>query len=145
MTKKHDLPDPLPGDWLPESAVPPRDDEAYWEERMERIMAQAGPLLEEHRRAASAPSWLDALLLRWRSAAAVSFALAASLVLVVTWGPAAGPTPDASSSVLGALAGGGDPAALWTGAGVEADPTLALLVLQGGPDIPARTPGGGDR
>jgi len=32
--------------------------------------------------------------------------------------------------VLGAVVGKGEPAALWEGAGVAADPTLAILALE---------------
>lgn len=145
MKKEDRSPDPLPREWLPDSPVPPGDDAAYWDVQLERLMAQAEPTLAGYRRPAAGPqSWLDALATRWRPAVASALALAVAAVLVLALSPgrpAMGGLPDqpeARTMTLSTIVSGGEPAALWQGAGVPADPTLALLVLETG----ARQQGG---
>lgn len=132
MTTRDDLPDPLPKEWLPESPVPPEEDTAYWDERLRMLMAEAGPTLATapRGRTAAAPSWLDALATRWRLATAGAFALTAAAVAALVLGVRRAPPADAQAMVLAALVSGGEPAALWKGAGVAADPTLAFLTLE---------------
>jgi hypothetical protein len=129
--------------------VPSEEDVAYWRLRLERLMEEADPVLERYRRPSEAPasaavSWWQALSLWWRPAVAGAMGLAASIVLVVGLGSGRAPAgppgaePDPAALVLSALASGGEPAALWQRAGIEADPLLALLALE-----PASREGGG--
>jgi len=131
MTTRDDLPDPLPREWLPESPVPPEEDAEYWEGRVRTLMAEATPALAAHRTASPrSVSWLDALGARWRMATAGAFALAASAVAALVLSGEHRGAPDPRAMVLGAVVGKGEPAALWEGAGVAADPTLAILALE---------------
>lgn len=145
MKKNDQVPDPLPKDWLPTSPVPPREDETYWTARLQALMAEAEPMLAEHRRPrVRQVSWLEALAARWRPAVGAAFALAASLVLALAVGVGrtertAPHPPQPGSVVLATIVSGGEPAALWQSAGVEADPTLALMALENG----GRPEGGG--
>ena len=133
MTTNDDRPDPLPREWLPDSPVPPESDDTYWSARLERLMAEAGPVLaEQGRRRAPSISWVEALSLRWRPAAASALALAAAMVLVFVWQTEHATTPDGRAVALSTIVGDGEPAAVWRGAGVEADPTLAFLALESG-------------
>lgn len=138
MKNNEQVPDPLPRDWLPASPVPSEEDEAYWAARLQSLMAEAEPVLAEHRvPRARRVSWLEALGVRWRPAVGGAFALAASLVLALVVGAGrtghGEPRPaQPGSVVLAAIVSGGEPAALWQGAGVHADPTLALMALESG-------------
>lgn len=131
MKKRDDLPDPLPTEWLPDSPVPPEEDAEYWERRLRTLMAEAAPALAALRTAPpGSVSWLDALGARWRMATAGAFALAASAVVALVVSGEHAAAPDPRAVVLSAVVSGGEPAALWEGAGVAADPTLALLALE---------------
>lgn len=131
MTTRDDLPDPLPKEWLPESPVPPEADSAYWDGRVRTLMAAAEPVLATRKTARSrSVSWLEALAMRWRLATAGALALAAAAVAALALGVRRAPSPDPQAMVLAALVSEGEPAALWEGAGVSADPTLAFLALE---------------
>lgn len=134
MSTRDDIPDPLPREWLPDSTVPPEEDVTYWEGRRQALMAEAEAVLAEYRRPRpSWSSWLEALASRWRPAAAGALAVAASAVLALALGGGrTPPAPNPGSVVLSAVVSEGEPAALWTAEGVEADPTLALLALEAG-------------
>ncbi len=137
MSKRDDFPDPLPKEWLPPSPVPPEEDSGYWEARIRGMLAEAGPTLASYRRAPTGtPSWLEALTLRWRPAMAGALALAASAVVALALGAGRRPGTGSGNVVLSAIAGDGEPAALWDGAGVSADPTLAVLTLESGAERP---------
>jgi len=102
---------------------------------MSRLMAEAEPILSGNRRepAAARTSWMDALAVRWRPAAASALALAAGMVLAFVWQADHNTTaPHGRAIVLSTIVGEGEPAAVWQGAGVEADPTLAFLALETG-------------
>jgi len=133
MSTSNDRPEPLPKEWLPDSPVPPEGDEAYWSAQLGRLMAEAEPILSAHRsEPADTASWMAALAVRWRPAAVSALALAASMVLAFVWQAEHMPTPSGRTIVLSTIVGEGQPAAIWKGAGVEADPTLALLALESG-------------
>lgn len=137
MTTRDPSSDPLPPEWLP-GPVPSDEDAAYWHQRLERLMDEAEPVLERFRRPTrTAVPWWHALGLWWRPAVAGTAGLAAAAVLVAAL---AGeptpeerqPAPDPGAAVLSVVVSGGDPVALWSAAGVNADPTLALLALERG-------------
>ncbi|HZD05429.1 MAG TPA: hypothetical protein VE173_10935, partial [Longimicrobiales bacterium] len=87
MSTRDDMPDPLPGEWLPDSTVRPEEDAAYWEGRRQALMAEAEAVLAEYRRPRPTwSSWLEALALRWRPAAAGALAVAAFAVLALALG-----------------------------------------------------------
>lgn len=138
MKKNDQVPDPIPHEWLPASPVAPQEDEAYWDERLRSLMAEAEPVLAEYRRSRRRASWLDALAVRWRPAVGGAFAFAASLVLALVLGEGRGGSQpsgaqgQARAMVLATVVSGGEPAALWRSAGVPADPTLALMALETG-------------
>ncbi len=135
MTHRNDFSDPLPGKWLPDSPVPPPEEEAYWEGRLDALMTKADPTLASYRPGpAVGPSLLETLALGWRPAAAGAFALAASVILALVLGAGSRPSSGPQAVVLSAIVGEGTPSSLWQGAGVEADPTLALLALESGSD-----------
>lgn len=135
----------FPREWLPEPvASPDGDDAAEWERRLQHLLSAAEPKLAELARTAgsTAPSpsprsrtpWWAALAGRWKPALAAAAFAAAALVLGLQLGSTAGSGPAASARAftLTAVAGGGEPAALWQGLGTRADPVLAQVVLQGG-------------
>jgi hypothetical protein len=66
---------------------------------------------------------------RWRTPAA-ALAAAAAAFFLLTWRPAALPEAPPGSILLELVATNGDPVALWTARGVEADPVLAWVALQ---------------
>lgn len=135
MTTRDDSPEPLPREWLPESPVPPEEDEMYWESRFQRLIAEAEPALAEIRRPPrTGLTWLEALVLHGRAALAGGLALATSAVLVLALGVGRRSAPDGRSLLLRAVASEGEPAALFGGPGVDADPTLALIALEIGAD-----------
>lgn len=128
------IPDPLPREWLPDPAAPParagaRDAE-LWEGRLRRLMSAAEPRLERLR-SRGAPWWTP-LAAWWRPTLGV--AAAAAVILVMLVGELIGGAPAApeGSPTLAAVAGDGEPAALWIGLGAEADPVLATIALEEG-------------
>lgn len=128
---------PLPETWLPESPVPPDDDDVYWEARMARLLADAeAPLAALRRRRRPAPSLLEILGGLWRPATAGGLVVAGAtvVVLMLTVPPSRSPAAEGRDAVLRAMVGGGNPAALWSGPEGPADPTLALLALEARPD-----------
>lgn len=137
MNERDSSSDPLPPEWLPDP-VPSDEDTAYWHQRLERMMDEAEPALERYRSPGrTAGPWWSALELRWRPAVAGAAGLAAAAVLVAVLavGPELRdrlPAPDPAAMVLSAVVSGGDPVAMWSAAGVNADPTLALLALEHG-------------
>jgi hypothetical protein len=135
MTNRNDFSDPLPGKWLPDSPVVPPEDDAYWERRLDALMTEADPKLASYRRVPVVRrSWLETLAVGWRPAAAGAFALAASVILALALGAGGAPAPGPQAVVLSAIVNEGTPASLWQGAGIEADPILALLALEGDSD-----------
>ena len=130
-------PDPLPGEWLP----PAQADSAspVWESRIQRIVAAAEPGLREPaarrggthaRRPVSVEAdWADVLGNWWRQAVAATAVAAASVLLSMA--TASGGEAGGTDGVLRLLASGGDPGVLWESSGGQADPVLALLVLEG--------------
>jgi hypothetical protein len=122
-----EIPPPLPREWLPEPLAP--DDAADWNAAVSAIMEAAEPKL---RALATLPgpedvSWWS-LLGRWWTPAAGLAAAAAAILVIAQQGKQVGPAP--GSLPLNVMAAEGDPAALWEGYGVEADPVLALIALQ---------------
>lgn len=145
MTERR--PEGLPREWLPEPVAPARGgDAAEWERRLQRLMRAAEPTLAELAHTAESPApaprrtadagspWWAVLAGRWKPAlaGAALAAVVAVLGLRLVPGPAAEPSTEPGAFTLTAVAGGGEAAALWQGLGVEADPVLAHLVLQGG-------------
>lgn len=123
-----EIPDPLPTDWLPRSvAGADREDPDLMEARLRRLTAAAEPTLQRYRSTRS--GWWLALGWNWRPATLAALAGAAALVLLLGLGNRDGATRPDSNLALLAAAYDGDPGALWTALGGEADPVLALLVL----------------
>lgn len=140
MTTRDDSPEPLPREWLPESPVPPEESETYWEARFQQLMAEAEPALTRHRRVRRAgPSWVEVLALRWRAALAGGLSVAAA-VLFLALGVGRPSAPDGRSLLLTAVVSEGEPAALFGGTGVAADPTLALITLEIGAEAEGGAP-----
>ncbi len=140
MTKNDDSRGPLPEDWLPRSPVPPEEEVDYWETRIQGMLSAAEPTLAEYRRVPSPSiSWVEALALRWRPATVGALALAASAVIAMAVGAGRHAAPTPRDIALSTIVGGGEPAALWSGAGVAADPTLAVLTLESGAERPGGT------
>jgi hypothetical protein len=139
MSKK--IPDRLPADWLPEPVAPASGDAAAWQHRLDRLMSVAEPTLAELARTATspgpacrpaAPSWWQLLAARWRPALSAAALAAAALLLALRLLPVTPATSTPTAFALTAVAGAGEPAALWQAMGAEAEPTLARIVLQGG-------------
>lgn len=120
--------DPLPREWLPEPAGPPAGDTGAWEERVQRVLAEAGPRLDRLAAGPSAgnPAWWEALGGLWRPAAA----LAAAALLVLFLATRDASRPDAGSPVLAAVATEGEPTSVWATMGGGADPVLAAMILE---------------
>jgi hypothetical protein len=128
-------PDPLPRSWLPEPEAPAQPGgEALWEARLRRLTAAAQPALARLRARPVPVPWWSALAAWWRPLVASAALAAAAAGLVLGVQPVARPAPGASVGIatLSALAGNGDPAALWAGLGAHVDPALALLASNGG-------------
>lgn len=120
--------DPLPEELLPKSAVD--GDPSHWENRVQRLMAAAAPLLAEYRKE-PAPWWV-VLAERWRPRLAVAVAAAAVLTIAVHLALPAPATRMESSLPLATVAGeGNDASALWSIVNNEVDPVLALVILEG--------------
>lgn len=129
---KRDSPDPLPSDWLPKPIAPRSgDDPEVWDVRIQKLMAAAEPRLARYR--AGELGWWAALGRYWRPAAAAAFAAAAGLFVALGLGSATRGAVPESDLVLAAAASDGDPAVFWAALDAEADPVLALIVLEGGP------------
>lgn len=144
----------LPREWLPDALAPAHGaGAAEWEDRLQRLMRAAEPALAELERAAGSPApesrgeepvgsrraeaalpWWAVLAGAWRLAIPAAAAAAAALVLALRLvvGSAASQAASPDAFALTAITGGGEAAALWQGAGSEADPVLAQLVVQGG-------------
>jgi hypothetical protein len=120
-------PAPLPRGWLPEAT--PREGTPLWEITVVRVMAatemRASTLLDLRPPSA----WPSVLGSWWRPAAALAAAAAALLWMIPT--EPSSPLPGAGELPLSVMATKGDPAALLAGLGVEADPVLALIALEG--------------
>jgi hypothetical protein len=122
-----DVPAPLPRDLLPEAS--PREGTPEWEANLARVLATTQRELSElrGREVRLEPSWPAVLGSWWKPA--VALAGAAVAALVVLSGPA---EPDAGAVPLNVVVTEGDPAALFAGLGVPADPVLALIAAQSG-------------
>ncbi len=129
-------PRPLPPGWLPDPHPPEGD--PRWDRRVERIMAAVGPELRRirSRRSAAEVTWWSRMGVWWKPAAALAAASAALLLLVGR--PAVSPEPPPGSIPLGLVAADGDPVALWSALGVQADPVLALIAIQEQEDVMGR-------
>lgn len=123
---------PLPRELLPDPVghAPP----GVWERRARAILREAAPVLSGYRsrRADGSGAWWEALAAWWRPAGAGALAAAAAAVTALALlapdaGDATGPEP-----ALAAVVSQGDPAAVWSAAAGEADPALALIVVEGG-------------
>lgn len=125
---KGDHADPLPREWLPEPAGPPSGETGAWEERVQRVLAEAEPRLDRlaSGRTARDPAWWEALGGLWRPAAA----LAAAALLVLFLATPDASRPDARSPVLAAVATEGEPTSVWAAMGGGADPVLAAMILE---------------
>lgn len=128
MTNKK-LPAPLPRHWLPDATHPPGSDDSIWEDRLQRLMDAAEPGLSSLRTHGS-PWW--AVLGAWWRPTAVLAAAAVALVVLLPTAPASLEHPRGALALAAAVSEG-EPAALWTALGSEADPVLALIVLEGEP------------
>jgi hypothetical protein len=120
-----DVPAPLPRDVLPGPV--PREGSAEWESAVERVLAAAEPRLPGPRRSVVhlEQRWPSVLGAWWRPAAVLA-AAATAAVLLMRAEPAA---PAPGTIPLGVVATQGDPAALFAGLGLDADPVLALIAL----------------
>ena len=124
-----DSPRPLPRDWLPEATPPEGAPE--WEIRQERILAAAEPALRRLEKWGSQTeaTWSTTFGSWWRVAAAMATAAVALLFMLR---PAAIVRESGDSRVpLSVVAAEGEPFALWAGLGIDADPVLALIALEG--------------
>jgi hypothetical protein len=137
---RHDTPEPLPPEWLPDPVGPARGgDPGVWDHRLRELMSAAEPRLAElarqgaHRPAPRvATTWWTLLAARWRAAVGAAALAAAAAMLVVQVLPSpSSPPAEAGTFSLTAMAGEGTAVAVWQGLGSEADPTLAQIVLQG--------------
>lgn len=124
---------PLPLGWLPDPQ--PAEGDPKWDERIEGILAAAGPELRtlRSRRSTAEVIWWSGMGLWWKPAAALAAASAALLLLVGR--PAVFPGPSPGSIPLGLVASAGDPVMLWRALGVQADPVLALIAIQEQSDV----------
>jgi hypothetical protein len=122
-----DIPSPLPRDWLPRATAPESAPE--WDVRVARIVATADPALWSLRRRATETqvTWPTMLGSWWKPAAALA---AAASGLLFLFGPSPERRPSGAGLPLSVVAAQGDPVALWEGLGIEADPVLAVLILQ---------------
>lgn len=126
MSKK--IPEPLPSDWLPEPRTRVElDDPEVLESRIRRLMAAAEPTLASYR--TGELGWWQALIQYWQPATATALASAIAVVLLLGPGGQSPGPPPTDDLVLTAAASDGDPAALWTAIGEQADPVLALIAL----------------
>ena len=130
---EEEMPDPLPGEWLPEAASADSGDAPSWSARESEILRAAEPRLQELREQAgsgrhmeSGPGWLE-MARWWRPAAGLAVAAVLALLLTSPVRPEA--TEAAGSSALGAIVSGGEPTSLWQAVGSEAHPVLALITL----------------
>ena len=127
-------PHTLPPSWLPDPQPP--DGAVRWEAATRRIMAAAEPELRRLRSrggAAAGASWWSEMGLWWRPAAAVAAAAAAALLVLLERSTAV-PGPAPGSVPLGLVASDGDPVTIWRAVGIEADPVLARIAIQGSRD-----------
>ncbi|MFQ6046830.1 MAG: hypothetical protein ACE5PT_10830 [Gemmatimonadales bacterium] len=124
------IPDPLPREWLPE-AVAPRGstDRELWEVRLRRLMRSAEPRLE--RLGSLGAPWWTLLAAWWKPTLGMAGAAAVILALLVSTVTGGAPAAPEGSPTLAAVAGDGEPAALWIGLGGDADPVLAAIALEG--------------
>ncbi|HUF51003.1 MAG TPA: hypothetical protein VMN60_09235 [Longimicrobiales bacterium] len=113
---------PLPRDLLPDATAPANA--PGWQDRLERIVALNEPQLQRLR-AQNEMHWSTQLGHWWKAAAAI--VLAATALLLALERPAARGQTELPLSVMAA---DGEPFAIWTGVGLEADPVLALIALQ---------------
>jgi hypothetical protein len=130
---EHSAPRPLPPGWLPDPNPPDRDPQ--WDQRIERIMAAAGPELRRlrSRRSAAEVTWWSVMALWWKAAGAL--AVASTALLLVVGRPAASPELPPGSIPLDLVASDGDPVALWRALGIQADPVLAQIAIRGQGDV----------
>lgn len=115
---------PLPREWLPDP-LPPAGD-ASWAEGVARLMSRATPELAKRGAYGPAPPWWAGLELWLRPATGLA---AASLAILLLAPPPEADPPPARDLTLELLAAQGDPTALWSAVGVQADPVLATLTL----------------
>jgi hypothetical protein len=93
------------------------------------IVAAAEPALRRlgRRDGEIEATWTNLLGSWWKPAGALAAAASALLFMF-------GPPPDRGSGdgglPLSVVAAQGDPVALWEGVGIEADPVLAVMILQ---------------
>lgn len=118
---------PLPRDWLPDAQ--PADDDAGWDAAVRRVVSAAEPGLGVIGMPLAGEARWWSQLGRWWVPSAGLAAAAAALLLLVLPGERVRPSATASLA-LNVIAAEGDPAALWEGFGIEADPVLALIALQ---------------
>lgn len=136
--RETDPPRPLPRKWLPEARAP--EGAPVWELRLERILEAAEPRLRERSRSGNAASrgesgaddanWPDVLGAWWRPAAGLA-AAAATVSILLLGGLRTGPEVDVQAAFMQIVVSAGEPGALWEGIGIEADPVLAAIVLEG--------------
>lgn len=125
---RREIPDPLPADWLPKPAAPRvPDDPEVLDIRIRRLMAAAEATLARFR--AGEIPWWAVLARHTRPAAAAALAAAAGLLVALGLGGASQWAEPENDLVLVAAASEGNPAALWSAMGTEADPVLALIAL----------------
>jgi hypothetical protein len=122
----------LPQGWLPDPN--PSEGDPKWDEKIERIMAAAGPELRtlRSRRSAAEVTWWSRMGLWWKPAASLA-AASTALVLLVERPASAEPPP--GSLALGFVVSDGDPVTLWGALGIQADPVLALIAIGGQGDM----------
>jgi hypothetical protein len=125
--------EPLPRSWLP--APRPGEDDAYWDGYAARVLAELEPLMAARSTGAvgRARSWVSEIGDRWGAAGLLAAAAVATLVVVGMRERAAEPSmPGRDEVTLALVAAEGDPAMMWEGLGIPADPLLARLTLAGG-------------
>lgn len=121
--------DPIPEELLPKSAVD-GGDSPLWESRVQNLMSAAGPMLAEYR--TEPVQWWAALAERWRPRLAVALAAAAAFTIAVHLAlPAPASRYESSLPLATVLGEGENTATLWSIANSEADPVLALVILEG--------------
>ncbi|MBI4501266.1 MAG: hypothetical protein HY700_08910 [Gemmatimonadetes bacterium] len=124
-----DNPEPLPREWLPESASAFADRLGVEPFLLRRLLGAAEPLLARYR--AEDARWWAPLATRWRPMLAGAGA-AAALVLGFAVERAVLPASETPDPVLAASFSDGDLPLFWNASHGGADPVLTVVALQEG-------------
>ena len=122
------IPDPLPREWLPQSASAFAQGAGAERFLLRRLVNAAEPILARYREEDA--RWWSALAIRWRPTLAGA-AAAAALVLGFAVERAVLPVRETPDPVLAASFSDGDPSLFWN-VSEGADPVLTAVALQEG-------------